>query len=227
MNKSLVPAEDRGFGCSVFGDANSVWSITIRSKDHDHNCAVFKIANFLAALFDKAQPLCSGFKDVRKCGWSSCQIRFGNNKLIAFHTQPTEEAIGILDEANSCNRGRNSSTVSNGRDDKPRVIVPVIPSNRHVRLNANFDTRATFKPPTYFESKSACRYNGSVNCDPIVVVHRGPPLNFRCNYCTPKQPDATECKAGVGSDFRNCQGTGGGRSAQDTPKITFSEREAS
>ncbi len=32
---------------------------------------------------------------------------------------------------------------------------------------------------------------------------------------------------GVGSNFGGSEGTGGGRSAQDTPKITFSEREAS
>ncbi|MDE4096672.1 hypothetical protein [Phaeobacter gallaeciensis] len=32
---------------------------------------------------------------------------------------------------------------------------------------------------------------------------------------------------GVGSNFRKCEGTGGGRSAQDRPKISFSERKAS
>lgn len=34
-------------------------------------------------------------------------------------------------------------------------------------------------------------------------------------------------RPGVGSNFRGSKGTGGGTSAQDTPKITFSEREAS
>lgn len=34
-------------------------------------------------------------------------------------------------------------------------------------------------------------------------------------------------RSGVGSNFRRSEGTGVGRSAQDTPKITFSEREAS
>ncbi|MDE4173664.1 hypothetical protein PXK01_05830 [Phaeobacter sp. PT47_59] len=34
-------------------------------------------------------------------------------------------------------------------------------------------------------------------------------------------------RPGVGSDFRTCEGTGGGRSAQDRPKISFSERKAS
>jgi hypothetical protein len=205
----------------VLRNPDAVGTISVRSMNYHGNSPVFQIHNFFDISHDHSYPLLSWVQEVRHRLGCTRNICSRDKKVLSFIVNQCMKAARKLSYSKRRNGRGDCSSVPDGHADVSFFIYASEPCNNPIWLNSYLNTRAALKPPPHLEKECPSCDNRGINRNPVIWAHLFTSWSFKLALHTQAAASATVVGTGVVSDFERALGTGGGRSAQDSPNLTF------
>lgn len=212
-------------GRPPFGYRPPIRSIFGRSIYFHYDGAIFEITYCPIISINHAHPLSARLKKVRQFRTTHVIPRSRHHVIFCLDTQPSADDVRIFFNPNDCNCCCKCAPISHHDNDKSFVLVQRITSNNHVWLNLKINAWSALNPSPNLKSKRTRSYYSSVDCYPIASFHVHILRPIIVEFFISQKGRIANCHTGVVLDFVSDVGTGAGRSAQETPEISFPDRK--